>query len=72
MRLSNFHSIARVTAPAGGVRVGRLKVPSPGRETPLLIERIRELSRQQFARQRRDVEQNILRRLGWDGEAAAP
>jgi hypothetical protein len=70
-RLPNYQSIARVTAPAGGVRVGRLKVPLPGRETPRLVERIRELSRQQFARPRRDVECKILHRLGWDKEAPA-
>lgn len=65
IRLPNFHAVARVTGPDGRPRLGRLVVPRPGPATDGLADRIRESSRRRFARPRREVDKDILERLGW-------
>lgn len=66
LRLPNFHAIARVTGTDGRGRLGRLKIPGPGRGSSTTALRVWQLSREQFARRRSAVEAELLSRLGWD------
>ncbi|MBI2115570.1 MAG: hypothetical protein HYT85_10870 [candidate division NC10 bacterium] len=66
LRLPNFHTIARVTGTDGRGRLGRLKIPGPSQGSGMTALRVRQLSWEQFARPRVQVEAEMLERLGWD------
>lgn len=67
LRLPNFHAIARVTGSDGQTRLGRLRIPAPGRGIQTTTVRVQQLSRSRFARPRAQVEAELLERLGWGG-----
>lgn len=66
VRLPNFQAVGRAIGPEGRIRVGRLRIPLPGRGNPESGVRIREASRRQFGRPRAEVERALLDRLGWN------
>jgi hypothetical protein len=63
--LSNYEAIVRVTDARGRRTIGRLRVPAPGGAFSDTVERVRFLARARVARQREEVEEALLSRLGW-------
>ena len=66
LRLPNYQAVARVTRPDGQARLGRLRIPGPGAGSGAAAMRVRQLSREQFARPRAQVEAELLSHLGWN------